>query len=47
MKDAVLPTVRLQLEEVTQINRQVGEYFHIQRIGAEAEEPNWRWEMLD
>jgi len=38
----------LEFEEAAQITHgQVGEYFHIQRIGAEAEEPNWRWEMLD
>ena len=37
-----------KLEEVAQITHgQVGEYFHIQRAGAEAEEPNRHREILD
>ena len=37
-----------QLEEVTQnTHGQVGEYFHIQRVGAEADEANRRRESLD
>ena len=48
--NAALPTVRYATERVTRTQitlGQVGEYFHIQRICAEAEEPNGRWEILD